>query len=64
VFKLDPTGKETVLYSFPRLADGSGPCAAPIMDKKGNLYGTTTAGGDLGGCGGYGCGVVYKLTLN
>jgi hypothetical protein len=31
------------------------------MDKKGNLYGTTVGGGDLGGCGGYSCGVVYKL---
>jgi uncharacterized repeat protein (TIGR03803 family) len=62
VFKLDRTGTETVLYSFTGGADGGNPYAPLIMDKKGNLYSTTNIGGDLNGCSGYGCGVVYKVT--
>lgn len=50
VFKLDPTGNETVLYTFTGWADGSGPCAGLVRDAAGNLYGTTFEGGDLSGC--------------
>ncbi len=59
VFRLDKTGKETVLHSFAG-ADGSYPYAGLIQDAAGNLYGTTTEGGGTG-CGGGGCGVVFKL---
>ena len=46
VFKL--TGKkETVLYSFKGSPDGAIPVAAVFMGAKGNLYGTTYAGGDI-----------------
>jgi hypothetical protein len=31
------------------------------MDKAGNLYGITNEGGGSG-CGGYGCGTVFKLS--
>jgi uncharacterized repeat protein (TIGR03803 family) len=41
VFKVDPTGKETVLYSFAGSSDGGYPYAGLIRDAKGNLYGTT-----------------------
>jgi uncharacterized repeat protein (TIGR03803 family) len=58
VFKLDTTGKETVLYSFSGGADGGIPYAGLIGDAKGNLYGTTSKGG-LGDSG-----TVFKLTLN
>ncbi len=64
VFKLDPNGNETVLYSFTGGADGGTPWAGLIRDEEGNLYGTGAAGGDLSGCsigGGFGCGVVFKL---
>jgi uncharacterized repeat protein (TIGR03803 family) len=66
VFKLDRKGKETVLYSFCRqsgCADGASPYAGLIQDAKGNLYGTTNAGG-VNNCGGYACGTVFKLTPN
>jgi uncharacterized repeat protein (TIGR03803 family) len=45
VFKVDLTGKKTVLYSFTGSADGGQPYAGLILDAKGNLYGTTTQGG-------------------
>ena len=56
---------------IPRLftfhgSDGAEPYIGPlIQDSHGNLYGTTSAGGN-GKCtysdGGTGCGVVFKLT--
>ena len=67
VFKVDPSGQETVLYSFTGGADGGFPFVAGVIrDPAGNLYGTTFAGGgsgcnDSGGFGTDGCGVVYKL---
>jgi uncharacterized repeat protein (TIGR03803 family) len=64
VFTVDKNGQETVLYSFTGNADGSNPPAGLIRDAAGNLYGTTTGGGDLScaqGQGKYGCGVVFKV---
>src|SRR5208283_5074601 len=65
VFKLDPTGKETVLYAFTGGADGLGASSGLVRDEAGNLYGTTVMGGDLSGfCPGFpapGCGVVFKV---
>ena len=55
VFKLDTTGKETVLHSFSG-PDGKNPVAALILDASGNLYGTTFNGGA------HGLGTVFKLT--
>lgn len=43
---------ETVLYSFCQesgCADGAGPYGGVILDKAGNLYGTTTGGTDNAG---------------
>ncbi len=60
VFKLNGTGKETVLYSFKGGRDGSVPLAALLRDSAGSLYGTTQEGGGTE-CGGLGCGVVFKL---
>jgi uncharacterized repeat protein (TIGR03803 family) len=65
-FKLDPRGKETVLYAFcsqPGCTDGALPEAGLIRDASGNLYGTTSAGG-ANNCGGYACGTVFKLSPN
>ena len=61
VFKVDSTGKETVLYSFSGTGgDGANPRAGLVRDAKGNLYGTTYYGG-LESCNNIGCGVVFKL---
>jgi len=53
VFKLKPDGTHRVLYSFcPTGAypcpDGAYPRAGLIRDDAGNLYGTTTDGGNFG----------------
>src|SRR5260221_8834378 len=61
VFKLDTTGKETVLYSFTGGTDGAIPFAGLIRDASGNLYGTTEYGGDLTCNSGVGCGTVFKV---
>jgi uncharacterized repeat protein (TIGR03803 family) len=50
VFKIDPSGQESILYAFGGAPDGSSPYRGLIEDSAGNLYGTTTGGGvyDLG----------------
>jgi uncharacterized repeat protein (TIGR03803 family) len=61
VFKLDTTGKETVLHSFTGGKDGANPFPGLVMDNDGNLYGTTQAGGAI--CiQSFTCGVVFKIT--
>lgn len=66
VYELSPAAqgyKGTVLHSFnPDGIDGFGPMSGVIMDKAGNLYGSTEFGGS-GNCSvGFGCGTVFKLT--
>jgi uncharacterized repeat protein (TIGR03803 family) len=61
VFKLDTAGKLTVLHSFNDAPDGAHPIGGLVLDKAGNLYGTTSDGGDLS-CGFSGCGTVFKVT--
>jgi uncharacterized repeat protein (TIGR03803 family) len=63
VFKLshkDPGWDFTSLYSFQGGADGISPGARLIIGPDGSLYGTTVMGGG-DGCGGPGCGTVFKL---
>lgn len=62
VFKITPSGQETILYSFSGGVDGAMPSASLILDKKGNLYGTTTFGGTVNANCSTGCGVVFRLT--
>src|SRR5215471_4413600 len=44
IYKIDPTGNETVLHDFNQV-DGRNPYAGLIMDDSGNFYGTTNGGG-------------------
>jgi uncharacterized repeat protein (TIGR03803 family) len=55
VFKLDPTGHETVLWSFTGGADGGNPNSSLVLDSDGNLYGTALYGGAKN------LGVVFKV---
>lgn len=60
LFKLTPTGTETVLHDFTGGSDGAQPMGL-VRDQQGNLYGYTSLGGNLAGCPEQGgCGVVYK----
>jgi uncharacterized repeat protein (TIGR03803 family) len=60
----------TILYSFAGYpTDGAGPGAGLLMDASGNLYGTTSYGGNVNGAkcarSGYaGCGTVFKLNTD
>lgn len=66
VFELSPSQEGdwtlTVLYSFSSGSDGGYPEGGVILDKAGNLYGTTSYGGLLSQCSGAGCGVVFELS--
>jgi uncharacterized repeat protein (TIGR03803 family) len=62
VFAVDIKAKtETVLYSFQGKRDGGTPVGGLALDGKGNLYGTTSAGGSTRGAAGNG--VVFKLNI-
>ena len=66
VFKITPSGALTKLYSFcsqSGCADGANPFGPLVQATDGNLYGTTQIGGaNTSGCGGQGCGTVFKIT--
>jgi uncharacterized repeat protein (TIGR03803 family) len=68
VFRLAPGGNgkwtETVLRTF-NSKDGSYPVSNVIFGAAGDLFGTTTMGGNLSACSRYqgnGCGVVFEIT--
>jgi uncharacterized repeat protein (TIGR03803 family) len=62
VFKLEPSGTVTVLYTFCSVvvrrycSDGSNPDSGLVRDSASNLYGTTYGGGA------HGLGTVFKLS--
>ena len=56
VFKVDPSGTETVLHNFAGGADGVIPTGGLVRDKAGNLYGTTSQGGTSND------GIVFKIS--
>lgn len=56
IFKVGPGGSFDVLYSFGQFpGDATVPYAGVVRDADGNLYGTTSAGGEVDN------GTVYKL---
>jgi uncharacterized repeat protein (TIGR03803 family) len=57
VFKVSPSGTETVLHSFaPNGKDGFYPAGGVTLDSKDDIYGTTASGGAIG------VGTVFKVT--
>jgi uncharacterized repeat protein (TIGR03803 family) len=59
VFELKPSKKafkETVLYLFGGTGDGYYPHSTPILNSKGDVFGTTTNGGAKSG------GIVFEIT--
>jgi uncharacterized repeat protein (TIGR03803 family) len=67
VFMLTPpaAGKQTwterLLHRFTGGTDGGNALSTLVTDSSGALYGTTRQGGGTG-CGGDGCGTVFRLT--
>jgi uncharacterized repeat protein (TIGR03803 family) len=57
VFSTTPGGKEKVLHTFGKGADGLNPYAG-LVDVHGTLYGTTFYGGS------YGAGTVFSITTS
>lgn len=53
----------TMLHEFAGASEGANPVAGLVQDAAGDLYGTTSAGGIVGGTCQIvaGCGVVFKL---
>jgi uncharacterized repeat protein (TIGR03803 family) len=54
---------ETVLYAFQNPVTGANPVSSLVADARGNLYGTTSSGGNIRGpeyCS-MGCGTVFEL---
>jgi uncharacterized repeat protein (TIGR03803 family) len=70
VFKLTPSGTQTVLYNFTydsttnTAVNGAYPYGGLVQGKDGNFYGTTSGGGNAGAVcnGNLGCGVIFKIT--
>lgn len=64
VFKLapqvSPPWQESALYNFTCYGDGKNPHGGVTLER-GNLDGTTVAGGTGGTCTGDGCGVVFQV---
>jgi uncharacterized repeat protein (TIGR03803 family) len=63
VFMMTPkksSYSEKVLYSFAGGGDGASPYAGVVLDKYGNVYGTTVFGGGDDTCAG-GCGTVFEV---
>ena len=56
VFKVDPSGTETVLHSFTGGTDGVIPVGGLLRDAAGNLYGTTSQGGSSND------GILFKIS--
>lgn len=67
VFKVDPAGSLTVLYNFQGKSDGGEPFGRLLLDKSGNIYGTTVLFGQVPCDPAHpntypqGCGTVFKL---
>jgi uncharacterized repeat protein (TIGR03803 family) len=64
VFEVTPRGVETVLHTFTGAYPGDGgyPLGGLVQDPKGDLYGTTSAGGYDGNCSTCGYGTVFKVS--
>ncbi|HEY5047000.1 MAG TPA: choice-of-anchor tandem repeat GloVer-containing protein [Rhizomicrobium sp.] len=61
VFELQPNGNKITLYAFQGGNDGAAPITGLVADASGDIYGTTSMGGNCDS-NSSGCGVVFKIT--
>jgi uncharacterized repeat protein (TIGR03803 family) len=62
IWKVDTAGKFSLIHRFTGMADGFGPNGPLLANIDGNLYGTTSSGGNLPGKPGDGYGTVFRIT--
>jgi uncharacterized repeat protein (TIGR03803 family) len=58
IYKVTPSGTETVLHAFTESPDGASPFSTLILGKQGEIYGTTANGGVLDQ------GTVFEITAD
>jgi uncharacterized repeat protein (TIGR03803 family) len=63
VFKIDSSGSEKVLHNFTSGSDGCYPLQGLVMDKGGNLYGTSSQCGSANGGAIFSVDSAGKLTV-
>lgn len=66
VYKVNAAGVVSVLHNFTGGADGAFPQAGLVRDPAGNLFGTTSAGGNLS-CSNTlpaGCGTIFEINIS
>ncbi len=63
VFRVTPSGGMTTLVSF-QYTNGMYPTVGLLQGNDGDLYSTTTIGGDVSLNGGAGFGTIFKITTN
>jgi len=61
VFKITATGKLTVLHNINGTTDGKEPLVGLVQATDGNLYGSTSQGGNSTNCSG-GCGTIFRIS--
>jgi uncharacterized repeat protein (TIGR03803 family) len=65
IFRMTPGGTFTNFYSFTGKTDGTAPFAPLVQGTDGQLYGTTTVGGDTAlAPDNAGDGAIFKITTN
>jgi uncharacterized repeat protein (TIGR03803 family) len=66
IFKITPNGNLTTLYTFCsqlNCTDGAFPWGGLFQGSDGDLYGTTTGGGNSPNCT-LGCGTIFKIPIS
>lgn len=58
LFRLAPTGIETIVHNFGNDPDGQFPLNGIIRDSAGNVYGTTSSGGK------FGWGTIFRISAS
>jgi len=63
VFRLNPAGEFSLVYTFLNGPDGGVPSGSVASDVEGNVYGETQVGGDVAGkCFSVGgCGTIFRI---
>jgi uncharacterized repeat protein (TIGR03803 family) len=63
VYKVTPSGDETILHAFTGVPDGQDPVTTPAVSGQ-DVFGTTSVGGVVCSSDSNGCGTVFELNQN